>query len=138
MQEKLNSLKETSILEISNWWGLHNPGTSGTIISKDKKIYHYTIYYRETNFLKENNIPLETISEGRTLTEEEYKSVINFIEENIIGKTFSSQRIFDAGWNVHCNYKNQVFNIHNNKGFNEEKGLYDITKEFLSTIKGVN
>ncbi len=138
MQEKLNLLKETSILEISNWWGLHNPGTSGTIISQDKKIYHYNIYYRETNFLKENNIPLETISEGKKLTEEEYESVIKFIKENIVGKSFTSQRIYDAGWNVCSHHKGQVFNIHNNKGFGEEKGLYDLTKEFLSTIKGVN
>ena len=138
MQEKLNSLKETSILEISNWWGLHNPGTSGTIISQDKKIYHYTIYHRETNFLKENNIPLESISKGRNLTEEEYERVIKFIEENIVGKTFTSQRIFDASWNVRGHYKGQSFNIHNNKGFGEEKGLYDITKDFLNTIKGEN
>lgn len=137
MQEKLNSLKEISILEISNWWGLHNPGSSGTIITQDKKIYHYTIYHHETNFLEENNIPLESISKGKNLTEEEYERVIKFIEDNIVDKTFTFKRVFDAGMSVRGHYNGQSFNIHNDKGFGEdEKGLYDITKEFLDTIKG--
>lgn len=136
MQEKLKKLKENSLLEISNWWGLGNAGSSGTIISEDKKIYHYTIYYRETGFLKEHNIPLESISEGRTITKEEYERIIKFIEDNIIDKTFTSDRIFDAGWNVCGHYNGYQFNIPNNKGFGEDKGLYDITKELLNTIKG--
>lgn len=137
MQEKLNSLKEISILEISNWWGLHNPGSSGTIITQDKKIYHYTIYHHEKNILEENNIPLESISKGKNLTEEEYERVIKFIEDKIVDKTFTFKKVFDAGWNVRGHYNGQAFNIHNDKGFGEnEKGLYDITKEFLNTIKG--
>ncbi|MGN1370804.1 MAG: hypothetical protein ACI4XM_00780 [Candidatus Coprovivens sp.] len=136
MQEKIEKLKETSILEISNWWGLHNPGKSGTIISQDKKIYHYTIYYRETPFLKEHNIPLESLSKGRKITEKEYNKIIEFIEKNIIDKEFTSNSIFDAGWNVKGHYNNHEFNIPNNIGFNNEKGLYDITKELLDTIKG--
>ena len=44
--------------------------------------------------------------------------------------------IFDAGWNVKGHYNNHEFNIPNNIGFNNEKGLYDITKELLDTIKG--
>lgn len=130
MQEKLKELKETSILEISNWWGLHNPGTSGTIISQDRKIYHYTIYYQESNFLKEHNIPLESLSEGRKISEVEYEKVIKFIEDNIADKTFTSESIFDASWNVRGHYNGNYFNIPNNKG------VFDITKELLDTIKG--
>lgn len=136
MQEKLKSIRENCILEISHWLGLRNPGTSGTIITKDKKIYHYTIYYSEFQFLKENNIPKESISKGKTITEKDYSKIIKFIEENIIGKEFQNKNIYDAGWNVSGNYNNYSFNISNNKGFQDEKGIYDLTKELLDTIKG--
>ena len=136
MQEKLTSLRNDSLLEISNWWGHHNPGRSGTIISRDKKIYHYTIYYRETSFLTDNNIPLESLSKGHKLTEEEYQKIIKFIEDNIVGKKFESKRIFDAGWQVSGHYNGYSFNIPNCKGFGEEECLYDNTKKLLNTIKG--
>ena len=95
------------------------------------------IYRLKTPFLERNNIPLEYISEGKLLTNEEYKKVLNFIEKEIVGKTFTSQHIFDASFNVSGNYNNHTFNIHNNVGFiNNEEGLYDKAKKLIETIKG--
>ena len=95
MQEKLNNLKNNSLLEVSQWWGLREAGKGGIIITQDKYLYSYTFYYRLTPFLEKNNIPLEYISDGKLLTNEEYEKVINFIEKEIVGKTFTSQPIFD-------------------------------------------
>ncbi len=138
MKEKLKKLQENSLLEVSNWWGLRNPGTSGTIITQDKMLYHYTIYYRESSFLTDNNIPLESLSKGRKITEEEYSKVIEFIENNIVGKNIEPHRIFDAGFYVRGHFNNKPFNIVNDKGYKENPGIYDITKEFINTIKGEN
>lgn len=137
MQEKLNNLKNNSLLEVSQWWGLREAGKGGIIITQDKYLYSYTFYYRLTPFLERNNIPLEYISDGKLLTNEEYKKVINFIEKEIVGKTFTSQPIFDASFNVSGNYNNHTFSIHNNVGFtNNEEGLYDKAKKLIETIKG--
>lgn len=136
MQEKLKDLKNNTLLGISNWWGLHNPGTSGILVTTDKVLYKYTLYYRETKFLRENKIPLEYISEGIKLTEQEYQMIIEFIENEIIGKTFESASIFDASWTVFGKYKEYHFNIVNNIDFSKKTGLYDRTKELLDKLKG--
>lgn len=136
MQEKLKDLQSNSLLEVSSWWGLHNPGKSGIIITQDKKIYYYNFYHRMTSFLEKNNIPLESITKGKTITEKEYEKVIKFIEEEIVGKTFTQERIFDVGYTVRGNYKGQPYNIYNNIGYGKELGLYNKAKELIDTIKG--
>ena len=52
MQEKLNNLKNNSLLEVSQWWGLREAGKGGIIITQDKYLYSYTFYYRLTPFLE--------------------------------------------------------------------------------------
>ena len=76
LKEKVEKLEENSILSVSNWWGLYNPGRAGTVITKDKKIYFYTFYSRSTPFLEENHIPLESISDGYTLSDLDYDKII--------------------------------------------------------------
>ena len=86
-----------------------------------------------------DNIPQEYISKGIALTNNQYNKIIEFIETEIVGKTFTSQPIFDASFNVSGNYNGESFHIHNNKGFgNDEEGLYDKTKKLIETIKGEN
>lgn len=138
MQEKLNNLKNNSLLEVSHWWGLRDAGKGGAIITQDKKIYYYTFYHRLTPFLEKNNLPQEYISEGRTLTNEEYEKVIKFIEEEIVGKSFEFQRIYDAGYNVRGIYKGKTFNIPNNIGYGEETGLYNKADNLIKSLKGGN
>ncbi len=114
MQEKIKELKENCILGISNWWGLGNAGNSGTIITKDKMIYHYHSYFREPSFFKEENIPKESLSNGKPITEKQYSKIVKFIEKEIVGKTYDQPRIFDAGYNVYGFYNGKPFNISNN------------------------
>lgn len=129
MKEKLNNIKNNSLLEIENWWGLHEPGKKGIIITQDKKIYNYHWYYKTSPILEENNIPLEFISEGIPMTEEQYQKVIEFIEKEICNKDFPFQKIFDAGWKVSGHYKEKTFNFTNNRE------IYNKTEELIKRIK---
>ena len=139
MQKILNNLKNNSLLQISNWWGLWDAGKSGAIITKDKMLYKYTFYHRLSPFLEKNNIPKEYISPGIKLSNEEYQRTIKFIEKEMVDKDFISKKIRDVGYNVSGNYNGKPFSIHNDFGFgNEEKGLYNKAKELIETIKGVN
>ena len=85
MQEKLDKLKENSILGIEDKTNLSvSPGTSGTIITKDKKVYGYSLYSFMTPFMEKNNIPLENIYLIKELTSDEYDKILKFVQEEII------------------------------------------------------
>ena len=89
MQEKLDKLKENSILGIEDKANLSvSPGTSGTIITKDKKVYGYSLYSFMTSFMEKNNIPLENIYLIKELTSDEYDKIQKFIKEEIINKEY--------------------------------------------------
>ena len=62
MQELVDKLKENSILGVEVKANLSiSPGKSGTIITKDKKVYGYSLYVFMTPFLEKNNIPLKEL-----------------------------------------------------------------------------
>ena len=62
MQELVDKLKENSILGVEVKANLSiSPGTSGTIITKDKKVYGYSLYIFMTPFMEKNNIPFYLI-----------------------------------------------------------------------------
>ena len=113
MQEKLKSLRLDKFLELSSWAGLSPmPGTTGIIITKDKKIYYYHKYHHVPENLKDK-IKLEDISEGRVIDEDIYLKLVNYLEEKVIGKEFEEINIRDAGVNISGTLNNNSFNIHN-------------------------
>ncbi len=113
MQEKLKSLRLDKFLELSSWAGLSPmPGTTGIIITKDKKIYYYHKYHHVPENLKDK-IKLEDISEGRIIDEDIYLKLVNYLEEKVIGKEFEEINIRDAGVNISGTLNNNSFNIHN-------------------------
>ena len=110
MQEKLRLNK---FLEIRSWAGLSPmPGTTGIIITNDKKIYYYHKYHHIPENLKDK-IKLEDISEGRIIDEDIYLKLVNYLEENVIGKEFEEINIRDAGVSISGNINNNRFNINN-------------------------
>ena len=113
MQEKLKSLRLDKFLELSSWAGLSPmPGTTGIIITKDKKIYYYHKYHHVPENLKDK-IKLEDISEGRVIDEDIYLKLVNYLEEKVIGKEFEEINIRDAGVKISGTLNNNSFNIHN-------------------------
>ena len=113
MQEKLEKLRLNKFLEIRSWAGLSPmPGTTGIIITNDKKIYYYHKYHHIPENLKDK-IKLEDISEGRIIDEDIYLKLVNYFEEKVIGKEFEEINIRDAGVNISGTLNNNSFNIHN-------------------------
>ena len=109
MKEKLDILRKKRFIELKSWAGLSNmPGTQGLIITNDKKIYYYQNYHHVPKEL-EDKVKLEDISTGTMISDDIYNKLSNYINKNIIGKSFENLHIFDAG----CNIIGNGFNISN-------------------------
>ena len=123
MQERLESLRLDKILEIRSWAGLSPmPGTTGIIITNDKKIYYYHKYHHVPENLKDK-ISLEDISEGRIIDNDIYSILVNYLKENIIGKEFENVITRDAGFRVSGTINNNSFNINNLDIYNDLKRI---------------
>ena len=123
MQEKLESLRLDKILEISSWAGLSPmPGTEGIIITKDKTLYYYHKYHHVPENLKDK-ITLEGISEGKIIDNDIYSKLVNYLEENVIGKEIENVITRDAGFRVSGAINNNSFNINNLDIYNDLKRI---------------
>ncbi|MBR3198446.1 MAG: hypothetical protein IKG27_00350 [Bacilli bacterium] len=109
MEKILKKLREEKFLELSSSSGLGPmPGITGLIITKNKTSYYYHKYFMIPDHLKDE-MNLESISEGKPISEDVYLKLVKYINENIIGKSFEDKMIFDAG----CNISGEDFNIKN-------------------------
>ena len=123
MQEKLESLRLDKILEISSWAGLSPmPGTEGIIITKDKTLYYYHKYHHVPENLKDK-ISLEGISEGKIIDNDIYSKLVNYLEENVIGKEIENVITRDGGVKVSGNLNNNNFNTNNLDIYNDLKRI---------------
>lgn len=122
MNEKLDSLRKNALLELSAWGGLGPmPGTSGVIITTDKKLYYYHNYFMVPKSLEEK-VSKEGITDGEEIPEELYQEIISYIN-NIKDKEYGVVRMYDAGYNI----KGKDFNIVNQ---------YEIYHELSELIRG--
>lgn len=133
-REKIEKLEENSILGVSNWSGLYNPGRAGTVITKDKKIYFYTFYSRSTPFLEENHIPLESMSDGYTLSDLDYDKIMQFIEQEIKNKSYESRPVCDSGNRVFGFYKDEYFQYANSYDSNTSESLYYKVRKLIESF----
>ena len=118
--EKLSKIEENAIFIVSKWWGVHDPGYAGTIITQNKELYSYQFYHFPQEPEKTN-----AITKIRELNVEEYNEVINFIENEIINKGISNEDLFDAGFKVTVNYNGTTKAIKNIDLYNKAKLLTD-------------
>ena len=108
------------LIEVSSWGGLSlTPGTSGLIVTQDKKVYYYHMYFCIPENLKDK-ISLEDISEGKELQGSTYKKLIKYIEEKIINVEYENKFIFDASFHIIVNYKNKKITVNNYPEINNE------------------
>ncbi len=120
MKNELEELRKNMLIEVSSWGGLSlTPGTSGLIVTQDKKVYYYHKYFRVPEKLKDK-ISLEDISEGKELQGSTYKKLINYIEEKIINVEYENKFIFDASFHIIVNYKNKKITVNNYPEINNE------------------
>ena len=134
MKENLKKIEENSVLTLSSWWGLRSPGESKIIVTKDKKIYKYKKYYRETYFIKKNNIPLESLSEECIVKNRDYKKIIKFIEKEILMKNYKSSLILDVSFEVSGVYEDKTFEYSNCYDVKTNEDLYRKSFDFITKI----
>ena len=136
MQEKLDKLKENSILGIEDKANLSvSPGTSGTIITKDKKVYGYSLYSFMTPFMEKNNIPLENIYLIKELTSDEYDKILKFVQEEIINKEYECIPTRDGYSAVFGKLKSRIFYYPNCYAINTKESLYNKTRKLIEEVK---
>ncbi len=136
MQKLVDKLKENSILGVEVKANLSiSPGRSGTIITKDKKVYGYSLYVFMTPFIKKNNIPLENIYLIKELTDEEYDKILKFIDEEIVNKKYEWKPQRDSSSTVFGRSKSKIFYYPNCYDINTNENLYDKTKKLLEEVK---
>ena len=136
MQELLDKLKENSILGVEVKANLSiSPGKSGTIITKDKKVYGYSLYVFMTQFMEKNNIPLENIYLIKELTDEEYDKILKFIQEEIISKEYECRPQRDSSSIVFGRRESKLFYYPNCYDVNTNENLYDKTIKLIEEVK---
>ena len=136
MQKLVDKLKENSILGVEVKANLSiSPGRSGTIITKDKKVYGYSLYVFMTPFIKKNNIPLENIYLIKELTDEEYDKLLKFFDEEIVNKKYEWKPQRDSSSTVFGRSKSKIFYYPNCYDINTNENLYDKTKKLLEEVK---
>ena len=136
MQELVDKLKENSILGVEVKANLSiSPGKSGTIITKDKKVYGYSLYIFMTPFMEKNNIPLENIYLIKELTDDEYNKILKFIQEEIISKEYECRPQRDSYDADFGRNESKLFYYPNCYDINTNENLYDKTKKLLEEVK---
>lgn len=117
MEKKLEELRKNLFIEIRAWGGLGSmPGTDGTIITKDNKIYNYHDYWKVPDDKKEK-IPLQYISEGKEIKPITIKKLNNYIKKNLTDDgliiPMMQFRLYDASFHIFFDYNNEIKEIYN-------------------------
>lgn len=131
-KEKLNKIKENTILATHRWWGHRCAGYGGIIVTNNKEIYRYQYYHKIPTELQGQNVNF--IVKIKDLNDEEYNTIIMFIESEIANKEFTDKMIFDAGFDLIINYKETNKKIINNKGFGNDLEIYDKAEMLFKKI----
>ena len=128
-EKQLNSIRLNKIIELNNWWGLHYPGQKGTIITANKEVYEYQFFnHIVPKYLegKEVNYIVKT----KTLTDKEYKKLINFLEKDLLLKETGIYHIHDASYKVDA--KITKYGIH--KVSYNDIDLYKYVEKFIKEL----
>lgn len=124
MNKKIETIQKNSLISFETTFSFSPmPGWKKYIVTKDKKLYIFEYYYRVTPFMEKNNIPKESSFECE-LTEKQYKEIVQFIEQKIIGKKFEPIFMTDGSYSI----KVENYNILNhvdlyNTGFDIIKNI---------------
>ena len=127
MEEKLNEIRNDTLIEIKSWNGFKIPFNESIIITNNKEVFRYYKYKRESKFLIDNNIKMEDLYLVKKLSDDNFKKITKYIEEKIIGKSFEFVLVRDHGSTINVNYLDSVISIKNNNEINSE--LRNLIKE---------
>ncbi len=124
---KLKELEKNAIIEVlSSGAGGFGFSNSGYLVTSNKEIYKFLI---ELNFsVYDDEKHKNFISKFKDLTDEEYKKVTDFIENELLSTEFEKKMILDASFNIKVNYNGVNKNIRNNME------IYNKTRDFLGEM----
>ncbi|MBO5138272.1 MAG: hypothetical protein J6B89_01360 [Bacilli bacterium] len=110
---QIETVKRNYLLEINSWTTIGAlANKSGTIITNDKRVYNYTLFYNEEKASKEN--AHSYFEEVYELNPNQYQTFINFInEENLINQPYEKTDLQQAGFNIYININNNEKIIEN-------------------------
>ena len=133
MNEELEKLKENALLHVSSWWGLKYPGYKGAIITADKELYVYLFYNKKVpeEFKGEK---VNYITKKRNLTDREFKKIKKFIDKEIMSKDYPIGKMRDIAYDVEVNYNGINKLVVNNKGDEDDVGLYDKAEKLINKL----
>ncbi len=120
MEEKLNEIRNDTLIEIKSCNGFKIPFNESIIITNNKEVFRYYKYKRESKFLTENNIKMEDLYLVKKLSDDNFKKITKYTEEKIIGKSFEFVLFRDHGSTINVNYLDSVISIKNNNEINSE------------------
>lgn len=160
MENKINELRSTAILDINRWGGLSDrPGIYGTLVMSDGKVYNYENYHnftidadeimqKELDGLSQEERAIKirelfkgtkiaNIEEVCNLSKDEVDKLIEYLvkEEKVFETKYEESSILDAGYYIIVNIEGKTITIKNNVSNDEtELKLYERVKKYLSNI----
>ena len=120
MEEKLNEIRNDTLIEIKSWNGFKITFNESLIVTNNKEVFRYYKYKRESKYLIDNNIKMEDLYLVKKLSDDNFKKITKYIEEKIIGKSFEFVLVRDHGSTLNVNYLDSVISIKNNNEINSE------------------
>ena len=120
MEEKLNEIRNDTLIEIKSWNGFKITFNESLIVTNNKEVFRYYKYKRESKYLIDNNIKMEDLYLVKKLSDDNFKKITKYIEEKIIGKSFEFVLVRDHGSTINVNYLDSVISIKNNNEINSE------------------
>ena len=127
MEEKLNEIRNDTLIEIKSWNGFKITFNESLIVTNNKEVFRYYKYKRESKYLIDNNIKMEDLYLVKKLSDDNFKKITKYIEEKIIGKSFEFVLVRDHGSTINVNYLDSVIRIKNNNEISSE--LRNLIKE---------
>ena len=160
MENKINELRNTAMLDINRWVGLSNkPGIYGTLVMSDGKVCNYENYHnftidaaekmqKELDGLSQEERAIKTrelfektkianIEEVCNLSKNEVDKLIRYLvdEEKVFETKYEENFILDVGYYITVNIEGKTITIKNNVSNNEtEPKLYERVKKYLSKV----
>ena len=108
---KNNQIKGNKILQIHSSWGWHQPGNAGYILTDEKIIYHYQELHQIGD--RPTKEGMNFFIEERTLSDKEYETIINWLQENILKKEYNMINSRDSWTKIYVNLNNQEKIVNN-------------------------
>ena len=121
--------RENALLDLSSWWGLHNPGYMGIAVKQDGTLFKY-----KSKLLSDDEM---TVIKTLSLNEIDRIKKVLIDEEKVFETTYNGPMVFDAGNTVRINInenKKEIENESKSYSSDKEEKIYDRLLNLLNEL----